>query len=177
MRRLILAAAAALSLLPLPALADAATIAWLDQASATLRRGGVNTILKENCPPQFIASYVISRREIHICPLAATYGWPMLKEAIAHEAIHAAQHCNGDAMGGATLRPLGHYLMAKLPDTDPELGSFFQLMDLVRQQKQQQIEDSVAGRGDLFLLLEVEAYAFEDAPSEALDLFMAFCHP
>jgi hypothetical protein len=174
MRRLFLAAIAALSLFPAPALADPATQAWIRRATVTLQRGGVGTYVREDCPPGFLAKYVIPRREIHLCPLAVAHGWPVLKEAIAHEAIHAAQHCNGDIMGETQLVPLIYFWASHSPN-DPKLAQFMNVLRDTYRRKGHQIDRSVANRGDRLLVLETEAYALEGTPDEAMEIFAAFC--
>ncbi len=121
-----------------------------------------------------LAGYVPSRRELAICPMATSYGLAMVKESIAHEAIHAAQQCNGFWMGTNRLTPLGYYYMSKVAADDPGLNRFLGFVGMAKRDKAEQIRLS-AGTDGVLELLEIEAYAYEGVPEGALQIFEEFC--
>jgi len=174
MRRFLLAAVAALSFSQ-PALADAATNRWIDDAVTTLRHGGVSTVVRDNCQPGYMAYYQPADRVLAICPLARFYGPAMVQESIAHEAIHAAQHCAGRWMGVKHMIPLGTYYMNRVPAGDPGLETFFKLMAHTYATRRLVINRSTAGGSELLRLMEIEAYAYEIRPDTAMDIFAEFC--
>ncbi len=106
--------------------------------------------------------------------MAASYGLAMVKESIAHEAIHAAQQCNGYWMDTGRMTPLGYYYISKVPANDPGLMKFMGWLGITKRDKATEIQLSSGGDGWLELV-EVEAYAFETQPDNALEIFEEFC--
>ncbi len=173
-KRFLLAAVAVLSL-GQPALADAATTRWIENAVTTLRRGGVSTVLRHNCPPGGMAYYRPADRVVSICTKAVSYGPAEVQAAIAHEAIHAAQQCAGRWMGVNHMVPLGIYYMNRVPAGDPGLETFLRLMAHTEATRRGDIDAATAYGSELLQMMEIEAYAFETRPDAAMDIFAEFC--
>ena len=169
MRAAVLAATTALSLLlPNPALANS----WAKRAAAILRTGNVELTTGRFCNGMRVATYTKINRTIDLCPLAFATE-QSLKEAIAHEAIHAAQHCAGLAKGRDTYRPLGLVLL----DGDYPNGTavLLRVVNDAQATKSRQIASSNPTGSLLIKMLESEAYGFESYPDDAIGIFQLFC--
>ena len=139
---------------------------------AAFGQAGVRFVDSKSCPPGLAAKYEPANRTITVCSnnVRTVYHY---REAVAHEAIHAAQHCVGLRLGVDTMLPL----QTKLAEYDPELAYKWQLM----------VNELVANKGDALAQskrfnsrgitapLEREAYAVESQNDLALGLFRAAC--
>ena len=140
--------------------------------SAAFTQAGVRFVNSRSCPPDMAAQYEPGNRTITVC-VNNVKTLDFYRESVAHEAIHAAQHCVGRRLGVNAMLPL-HTMLA---ETDPELAYKWQLA----------VNDAVAGKGDALAQsksfnsrgitapLEREAYAVESQNDFALKLFRAAC--
>ena len=169
MKTLLATAFAALALAtPAQAFTQSEIRAW----GASFGEAGVDYIVKEDCAPDLTAFYQPETRSIHVC----TNNIPtvqLLKEATAHEATHAAQHCVGRALGVDAMLPI----QTLLAQTDPKLAFEWQLaINNATEGKSALIAKSTTfnTRG-ITVSLEREAYALESDPAGALRIFRAAC--
>jgi hypothetical protein len=173
MRQPLLAALAAITLI-FPSTAKGSP-EWVDHAQQVFAGGGVRLTYGPGCPVNQLAAYRPTHRNIHICKAATLGGWPMVIESIAHEAIHAAQHCAATLVGSRRqLVPLGAVVHRQYGENSAEFRKFQQFLLAQVAGKTDRVYAS--SRGDSYAsALELEAYAFEGHPRQALDVFRAFC--
>ena len=136
------------------------------------RQAGVSFVSSESCEPDLSAYYEPGNRTITICE-SNVETVDDYREAVAHEAIHAAQHCVGRRLGVDDMLPL-HTMLA---EKDPEIAYKWQLA----------VNKAAARKGDLLAQsrefnsrgitapLEREAYALESDSAAALKIFRAAC--
>ena len=139
---------------------------------ASFREAGVRYIAKEDCAPDLTAFYQPETRSIHVCT-NNIHTVELFKEATAHEATHAAQHCIGKALGVNAMLPI----QTLLAQTDPKLAFEWQVA----------VNDATEGKSTLIaksttfntrgitLSLEREAYALESNSAAALKMFRSAC--
>ena len=169
MKTLLATAFAALALAaPAQAFTQSDARAW----GASFREAGVRYISKEDCAPNLSAFYEPKTRSIHVC-MTNIHTVELYGEALAHEAIHAAQHCVGEVLGVDAPLPI----QTLLAQTNPKLAFEWQL----------HVNNAVKGKSDLVaksmrvntrgltVSLEREAYALESNPATALRMFRAAC--
>lgn len=151
--------------IPPPARADAE----LFHAAGVLRSRGVS-ISDDSCPPSTIARYAISSRRITFCPDAIT-SVAMLREAMAHEVVHAVQHCI------AIRRGEPHTLHTIASAIDGEgLTALLTLKRITHIQRGAVVARSTATTSIAnSYRLELEAYALESRLDIALNFFIAYC--
>lgn len=173
MHRLLLAALAAITFASPPAAGSSPQ--WVDHAQRVLASGGVSLTYGPGCPVGQLAAYRPAIRSVHLCSAVAQGGWAVVIEAIAHEAIHAAQHCAAAMVRSPQpLIPLGLVVHRRYGENSPEFRKLQQFLVTEIAGKTDQVYAS--GRGDSYInALELEAYAFEGHPRQALDIFQAFC--
>ena len=138
----------------------------------SFRQARVHLVTSDSCPPDVAAHYEPGVRTVTVCRnnLRTVDDY---REAVAHEATHAAQHCVGRRLGVNAMLPL-HTMLA---EADPELAYKWQLA----------VNEAVAGKGEALAQsksfnsrgitapLEREAYAVESQNDFALKLFRAAC--
>lgn len=169
MKRFLLTLSCALSAL-LPAHASASTWeAWFQWAGANAARSGVRITFPNTCRPGQAAGYLIASRTIFLCPAAFSRGQAYVAEALAHEAVHAAQHCVGIGLGSGGFVSLGSLLATHGHGTDLLTKAHNAMAS-----KGDVIRNSANGRPDM-LLIEAEAYALEDHPTQAIQVMAAVC--
>ena len=167
-----------------PAIAAAlASVAIASPASAALSnqelrligrsfdRAGVSLVGKENCKPGLAGLYTPSTKTITLC-LGNINSPEDLDEVVAHESIHAAQHCVATRLGVPGLLPISVTLSTK-----PDLAaSWLHMVDNASAINAKNIAGSSAvnTRG-ITPLLEREAYAMENDPMGASQVFRAAC--
>jgi hypothetical protein len=168
----------------LPAIAAAlASVAIASPANAALsnqelrligrsfERAGVSLVSKKGCKPGLAGSYKPSTKTITVC-LGNINSPEGLDEVVAHESIHAAQHCAATALGVPGLLPISVLLSTK-----PDLAAdWLRMVDNASAINAKGIAGSSAvnTRG-ITPLLEREAYAMENDPMAANGLFRAAC--
>jgi hypothetical protein len=168
MKRLYPALAAALALqTPLPAQASAYQT-WLNWAARIAADAGVS-IRVQPCSSRRAGSYIPSQRTIVLCQAAVLHSRALTVETLAHEAVHAAQHCVGRATGTGGLVPIGQLLAAQ--------GQGTELLELATQairNKALDVTYSTKSNPNT-LMSEAEAYALESHPNLAFQLLAAVC--
>lgn len=164
-------AAAAITLMISTSPAFALTKADRQAIGASLERAGVQLILSERCEPGLQGVYHNGRKTLTVC-LNALRNIDEFDAVIAHESIHAAQHCAAQHLGKPGLMPLLNIL-----SDDTELSiSWLRLVNESAQHKAAHIRSSAQfNRAGLTPELEREAYTFEDDPISANKLFKAMC--
>lgn len=140
---------------------------------ATLRRNGTGLVFKENCANSLVGVYSTRYRTITVC-LNNISSVDELYEVVAHEAVHATQHCIGILNGRPNkLLPISVFLAQH----DPALAT--QWMAMMRyggERKQYAMRGSRQFNHDPATpLLEEEAYTLEDRPEGALFFFNDLC--
>ena len=169
MKTLLATAFAALALAtPAQAFTQSEIRAW----GASFREAGVRYIAKEDCAPDLTAFYQPETRSIHVCT-NNIHTVELFKEATAHEATHAAQHCIGKALGVNAMLPI----QTLLAQTDPKFAFEWQLaVNSATEGKRAVIAKSTTfnTRG-ITVSLEREAYALESDSAAALKIFRAAC--
>lgn len=165
--------------------ADTTTI---DTAAALLQQGGVALIRMPLCVPGQLALYVPSKRQIQLCPDASGNQQQLLK-TIAHEAVHAAQHCTAIRFGPRPFRFTDRLLpTSRMIVYNPDPATHQRYYNFVQQAKswhEKEIVGSIAltthnPSPQLFrelVELEAEAYGLANEPKSALQMFLAFCKP
>ena len=156
------------TLLPTAALANPSE-AWFRWAGQMAARSGVRIDIRNNCPATRAGGYILSTRTIQLCQGATSNGLAFLAETLAHEAVHAAQHCVGLHTGSNDMVPIGQLLAAH--------GQGTQLLEMATRTiaiKGHNITGSTRGDSRL-LMIEAEAYALEDHPTQAIQLMEAVC--
>lgn len=170
MRAFLLGAIGALSLLTTTPNAQAGTWEqWFRWAGASLNRSGISVDINSPCDPRAASYYIPSRRTILLCHGALSNGPAFMAEAIAHEAVHAAQHCLGLAHNRDTLMPISTFLAAR---------GYTHFAGITRQTLYSRAS-SVSGSmriGNGSALIEAEAYAMEKHPTQAIELLEASCN-
>ena len=159
-----------LALAALPAHAEA--IHDADRWGNALDRAGINVVLSDHCPPNLLASYTPSRRAITLC--RGRYDSNAeLYDAIAHESVHAIQHCAARRLGSTALLPIANLIA----QDNPKLaGEFLLATTEVSASKTYQMQASTRFNGRAFALqLEREAYALETAHDTVISM-LGICH-
>ena len=164
--------AAAFAALALAAPAQAFTQSDARAWGASFREAGVRYITEEDCAPDLSAFYEPKTRSIHVC-INNIHTVELYGEALAHEGIHAAQHCVGEALGVDAPLPI----QTLLAQTNPKLAFEWQLS----------VNHATEGKSDVMaksmrlntrgitVSLEREAYALESDTAAALRMFRAAC--
>jgi hypothetical protein len=168
----------------LPAIAAAlASVAIASPANAALsrqelrlighsfKRAGVSLVSKEVCKPGLSGFYTASTKTITLC-LSNLNSPEDIDETVAHESVHAAQHCTATALGVPGLLPISITL-----STNPDLAAaWLRKVNNASAIHAKGIAGSSAfnTRG-ITPLLEREAYALENEPMAANGLFRAAC--
>lgn len=139
----------------------------------TFHQAGVQMEVDRDCRGSIAGHYTPSSRTITVC-LNNINSIRELYAVMAHEAIHAAQHCVGIANGRpGELMPLS-IVLAK---SDPALA--VQWMAVMRrggEAKSYGMSGSRRHNRSLTTpLLEEEAYTLEDHPEDALSFFRSAC--
>ena len=169
MKRILLTLSCALSAL-LPAHANASSWqAWFQWAGYQSARSGIRITFPSACRPDQAAGYILSSKTIFLCPESLARGEAYAAEALAHEAVHAAQHCVALRLGQSGLISIGSLLATH--------GHGTNLLVLAQQtiaSKGDVIRASAKGNPQL-LLVEAEAYALEDHPTQAIQVMSAVC--
>lgn len=177
-----LVSATATALLLLTALPAQARDPYADQSPQTwgvaLARAGIGFKRFSTCDPGHLASYTSSDRSIWICPAALRDDAPSLYETVAHETVHAMQHCAGRKEGSNRLMPLAlflhrngekqvarQFLTRAFRETAAKTYAINQSLSLGSGSRSPLISES----------LEREAYALEDEPNLVLKLLPVFC--
>jgi len=154
---------------PAQALTDSQIQAW----GSSFRAAGVKLADKDQCDePDLLGLYEPHNRTITVC-LNNISSVELLHETIAHESVHAAQHCVGKRLGTDTLLPL----QTMLATTNPKLAYEWQLMvNKAAARKSSEVALS-AGHSTRTLnaQIEREAYALESRNDFALKMFRAAC--
>lgn len=154
----------------LPTHASASTWeAWFQWAGANAARSGVRITFPNTCPPSQAAGYLIASRTIFLCPAAFSRGEAYVAEALAHEAVHAAQHCVAIGTGRSGFSSLSTLLAAHGHGTE-----LLQRAQKAIATKGDVIRASSKGNAEM-LLIEAEAYALEDHPTQAIQVMAAVC--
>jgi hypothetical protein len=169
MKTLLATAFAALALAtPAQAFTQSEARAW----RTSFREAGVRYIAKEDCAPVLSAFYQPKTLSIYVCRNNIRTV-QQLKEATAHEAIHAAQHCIGETLGVDAPLPI----QTLLAQSDPKLAFKWQIA----------VNSATEGKSDVMaksttfntrgitVSLEREAYALESDSAAALKMFRAAC--
>ena len=164
--------ATAFAALALATPAQAFTQSEIRAWGASFREAGVRYIAKKDCAPDLTAFYQPETRSIHVC----TNNIPtvqLLKEATAHEAAHAAQHCVGRALGVDAMLPI----QTLLAQTDPKLAFEWQVAvnDATEGKSAVIAKSTTFNTRGITVSLEREAYALESIPAAALKMFRAAC--
>jgi len=165
--------AAALATLAVAAPAQAFTKTEAHAWGNAFGKAGVRFISDDHCAERdLLGLYQPESRTITVCtnniPTLA-----LLRETIAHEAIHAAQHCVGRRLGVDSLLPI-HTMLAS---SDPELAYKWQLginEAAARKSSQVALSADHNTRG-LTVQVEREAYAMESRPDYAIQMLRAAC--
>jgi hypothetical protein len=164
-------AAAAITLMLSTAPAFAVTKADRQEIGASLERAGVRLIFTEHCEAGLQGLYHHGRKTMTVCTAALRYA-DEVDEVIAHESIHAAQHCAAQRLGKPGLMPL----LNLLSDNTELSISWLQLVNSSAQRKAASIHaSSNFNTQGITPELEREAYAFEDDALSANTLFKAAC--
>ena len=138
----------------------------------SFRQARVHLVTSDSCPPDVAAHYEPGVRTVTVCRnnLRTVDDY---REAVAHEATHAAQHCVGRRLGVDAMLPI-QTLLAQL---DPKLAFEWQVA----------VNDATEGKSTLIaksttfntrgitVSLEREAYALESDSAAALKMFRAAC--
>jgi hypothetical protein len=172
MKKLLATTAAALAALTIATPAQAALSEQdLRFIGRSLSRAGVSIDIKETCKPGLAGWYESSTKQIAVCinNLSSTNE---VDELIAHESIHAAQHCVGAILDVPGLMPI-----AMLLSTKPELSDWWlrKVNGAVTVNARGIAGSSAFNTRGLTPQLEREAYAMESNPMEANRLFRAAC--
>jgi len=138
-----------------------------------LHRNGTGLVLDKHCASDLAGIYSTRYRTITVC-LNNISSVDELYEVIAHEAVHATQHCIGIANGKpGELLPISVFLAQH----DPALAT--QWMAMMRyggELKQYAMRGSRQyNHNPTTPLLEEEAYTLEDRPDDALFFFNDLC--
>ena len=154
---------------PAQALTDSQIQAW----GSSFKAAGVKLVDKDNCDePDLLGLYQPHNRTITVC-FNNISTVELLHETIAHESVHAAQHCVGRRFGIDTLLPL-HTMLAT---SNPKLAYEWQLMvNKAAARKSSEVALS-AGHNTRTLdaHIEREAYALESQNDFAFKMFRAAC--
>ena len=138
----------------------------------SFRQAGVSFVSSESCEPDLAAHYEPGNRTITVCRNNVRT-IDLYRESVAHEAIHAAQHCVGKRLGVDAMLPIQTFLA----QIDPKLGFEWQLtINNATEGKSAEIAKSTTfnTRG-ITVSLEREAYALESDSATALKIFRAAC--
>jgi 3-deoxy-D-arabino-heptulosonate 7-phosphate (DAHP) synthase len=163
MKKLIAAAVAALAIAT-PAQAQHVSQADLNYTKAILdklSKIGVTISTPTICPKDLAGKYDRSTASLMICPVAMEND-AIGVETIAHEAIHAAQHCVGGPLADTVL--------------EADRSSYAKDIAAALRGKAEHVYDSTR---DLTLerrVAEYEAYAFESSPELVLSILNKVCH-
>ena len=142
---------------------------WLRWAASSIRQAGVEITTPPTCKANTAALYTFSTRTITICPEAVRRGYSYVAEALAHEAVHAAQHCLGRRLGLNAPRPIGIWLSQEFGDE--------RLLSFTKRTAGRKAADIHASTrlNPSYYMAEMEAYALEDFPNEAIQLLTEIC--
>jgi hypothetical protein len=137
----------------------------------TFRRAGIAFNYSETCADRTLSGmYSRKKRQIFLC-LNNIRTESQLKETLAHEAMHAAQHCLGMRERMDQLVSVHTALAGKNPETANE---WLSLIHERTQSKASGIAYS-AQQHNYSVVLEKEAYYMEDYPEEALEWVKLAC--
>jgi hypothetical protein len=154
------AAFAALSFAtPAQAYVSQADIAATKGIIQKLRSIGVTINTPSQCINDLAGEYSHSTSTLTVCP-AAMASEALLIETVAHEAVHAAQHCVGGAI--ATVNGRSANENAKL------------LIDMVGD-KFADVARVTEGLSPAARVREYEAYGLEDSPATVLSILNKVC--
>lgn len=142
---------------------------WFHWAGDIARQAGVTIRNPQSCPPGFAAYYQRSDHSITLCPGARQRGPAYLAEALAHEAMHAAQHCAGVRTGAPGPIALGPLVAADTGDT-----GLLEMANNAIRAKNDGVRFSTR-RHPQSVMEEAEAYAMEDHPTLALQYLQVAC--
>lgn len=162
-QRLALAALSSLlasSTLAAPALAAPTLAQWIE----AIDRAGVQHRIDPNCDRWTLATYRWPERAIYLCNAAFRGSHQELLGTIAHEAVHAAQHCLALAHGRSGLMPftIG---MRSWDRRQADIHEAAIRADLASR------NDTRAGDD----LAEIEAYSWEKDPDMAIRMLNWAC--
>ena len=139
---------------------------------AAFAQAGVRFVNSGSCPPDLVAHYEPDTRTITVCGNNVRTT-DLYREAVAHEATHAAQHCIGKALGVNAMLPI-QTLLAQI---DPELAFEWQLTvnNATEGKSAEMAKSTTFNTRGITVSLEREAYALESDSAAALKMFRAAC--
>lgn len=149
------------------------TKAQRGEIGRTLKQGGVDLIFVSYCSEKGLAGiYNHERMTLKVCEENIDSGVEM-DTTIAHEMVHATQHCVGSIMGVEGLLPI-HTLLAQ---SDPDQAhEWLKAINASAAPKSTHVESSAKFNGRLIATsIEREAYALENDPMRVLGLYRAAC--
>jgi len=143
---------------------------------AVLQRAGITLDFKEDCgSTSLVGRYDPADRTLTVCMdvvMTAADPAALADETIAHETVHAAQHCLGRKLGMSGMVPLQ---LAFTDDAD--LTSWwinYVNRNTVGKQRELGLSSAYNKRG-ITPTLEREAYALEGEPELVFKYFRAVC--
>lgn len=163
MKRLVAAAAALAALCftsPARAYVSEANIGYTKAIIQKLRDTGVTIVRPTTCPRSLVGKYEPSTAVLMLCP-SAMADEELFVQTVAHESIHAVQHC----VGGPLANVNGHSAEDNAKT----------LVEAIGRDKLPHVLRVIQGLGPVAAINEYEAYALEDFPDIALGLLNRFC--
>lgn len=156
-----LALAALTTLLTSPALAAPTFSQWIN----AIDNAGIQRKVDRHCQPGILATYRWRQHAIYLCDAAFLGDQQDLLDTIAHEAVHAAQHCMARKRGMPGLLPFS------IAMREWNQGKAFAIEAGIRGDLINRGETRAEGD-----LIEIEAYSMERRPGLALELLVGACN-
>lgn len=139
-----------------------------------MAQAGVRFHQNQNCPRGVAGFYDRPTRTIHVC-MKAIRSVPELLEVVAHEAVHATQHCAAIAHGRPdVLMPISMFVGTHDPIAGAEMAGLMRQKATARRASGVAFSSSMNGHHTT-PALEEEAYALEDHTTLAQDLLRTVC--
>lgn len=144
-----------------PAMAAPTFSQWINAIDSA----GIQRKVDRHCHPGILATYRWRQHAIYLCDGAFSGDQQDLLDTIAHEAVHAAQHCMARKRGMPGLLPFS------IAMREWNQGKAFAVEAGIRGDLINRGETRAEGD-----LIEIEAYSMERRPDLALELLVGACN-